>query len=308
MFEDDELAKAREIVDSWIEISPDKSFRGPPVTFMQKLDRLSELIDALRFKAGYSEDLAGAQPFRPDSLFADPSSARIHFFRQGTQFGRSSRSLDPNRLTVPLLDFLYSHPARGKGVLAIIRQFVSQFMDHCSLKDFERTATGVLRIETNVRFAARELRKHGLLQFTQAEAFKTWRLSILGILAAEAVSDSSWSVPRENSLWHLQERVLDRLTSLNDLSLLLARLEAVAKMSTVSWSEKQTFMALTMKTLEEYGAMLRRAKAENWTKAALADKINLLLRRLNSAPEAAVVVAAFDETVVQTEIDPFLEG
>jgi len=83
--------------------------------------------------------------------------------------------------------------------------------------DFERTATGVLRIETTVRFAARSLRQCGLLQYTSQEAFKTWRLSLLGILAADNVRFSHEAECHQGPFVLFTEKVLEQLNPLQTL-------------------------------------------------------------------------------------------
>ena len=54
----------------------------------------------------------------------------------------------------------------------------------------------MLRCFTNTRFAALTLRDYGLLRFTKKEAYKTWVLSLPGILVASKVMEgNNWEVP-----------------------------------------------------------------------------------------------------------------
>ncbi len=129
------------------------------------------------------------------------SAGKLHFVQNG-----ATERLDDEasqKLMLPLLDYLYTHPGKGRPVLSIIRAFVREYFPQCRPRDFQRTATDVLRIEANVRFAAHKLRKIGLLQFSEVEAFKTWRLSLLGILAGNHYSDGNYD-PQEavpTSFW-----------------------------------------------------------------------------------------------------------
>lgn len=290
MFKPEELAHAREIIDSLVEIAPPHQAKWNEITFAQKLDRLSELIDVLRFDAGCPKPEDSRRTFRPNGIFADVSERKIHFVGDG-----SMESLDdeaPNKLMLPLLDYLYSHPGKGSSVLSIIRAFVRDYFPECHLRDFQRTATGVLRIETNVRFAARKLRQIGLLQYTEEEAFKTWRLSLLGILAADNCSDLPSSEEDKESKWFWLYTILTRLEPVRTMDSLISKLESIAKQSQVNWHEKEAFLSLTMQTITEYRKILTPEEKSN--KHARARKVEELLIKLNESPEAEFIVAAFD--------------
>jgi len=290
MFEKTELGHAREIIDSLVEIVPDRQANWNAVTFAQKLDRLAELIDVLRFDAGCPQEDAPLRTFHPNGIFVDVSAGKIHFVRNGP-----TERLDDEasqKLMLPLLDYLYTHPGKGKPVLSIIRAFVREYFPRCRLRDFQRTATGVLRIETNVRFAAHKLRKIGLLQFSEVEAFKTWRLSLLGILAGNHYAggnyDQKEAVP--TSFWLFT--IMGRLELMRSTPTLLARLEGIAKAASIPWTAKEQFLRLTMDTISEYRSALSPEKDLN--KHQRQGLIEDLLTRLNSAPEAESIVCAFD--------------
>jgi len=288
MFKKEELEHARAIIDSLIEITPDQPKRWDQITLTQKLNRLSELIDALRFDGGLLDDEHHLTTFRPKQLFADPSTGKIHFVDGG-----SSEGLEPyasKKLVLPLLDYLATHPGKGRPVLSIIRSFVREYLPRCHIRDFQRTATGVIRIETNLRFAAAELRRMGLLQYTQVEAFKTWRLSLIGILAAENFSNAIALGEKTGVVWI--GNILRRLEAIKNLENLISRLEGIAKPARVAWSEKSKFLALTMETITAYREALSSDKITN--KTAREVTVEKLLFKLNEAPEAEFVVCAFD--------------
>ena len=289
MYKKEELGQAKAMIDSFVEIVPDREAKWNSVTFSQKLDRLSELIDVLRFYDGFPEEADPLGTFRPNSIFADISAGKIHFVKSGPSEKKDEEAAQ--KLMLPLLDYLFSHPGRGRSVLGILRAFVRDYAPHCRQIDFQRTSTGVLRIETNVRFAARELRKFGLLQFTQREAFKTWRLSLLGILAAEQFPKGRCDVPVDSPAWWLFT-VLKRLEPMRQMPNLIARLEGLAKRSSLPWAEQERFLCLTMETISAYQKILSPENKTN--KHARESEVEKLLQRLNSSPEAESIVCAFD--------------
>jgi hypothetical protein len=290
MFKTEELVHAREIIDSLVEITPPSQAKWNDVTFAQKLDRLSELIDVLRFDAGCPDPENPLKTFRPNGIFADVSERKLHFVGDG-----SLERLDdeaPKKLMLPLLDYLFTHPGKGRSVLSIIRAFVREYFFKCHLRDFQRTATGVLRIETNVRFAARELRKIGLLQYTEEEAFKTWRLSLLGILAAENFQATLYGADKKVPKWFWLQTILTRLQPVRTMDSLISKLEGIAKHSSVNWPEKRQFLDLTRRTIAEYQRILN--PEEKSDKYSRASEVMRLLVKLNETPEAEFIVAAFD--------------
>lgn len=290
MFEKEELQHARELIDSLVEISPDKPASWNKISFGQKLDRLSELIDALRFDNDEPEESDRRKTFRPTRIFADPSAGKIHFVGGG-----HTEALEDDaarKLMLPLLKYLHGHPGKGRAVLSIVRAFVRNYRPHCHMRDFQRTATGVLRIETNVRFAARELRKFGLLQYTQVEAFKTWRLSLMGILAAEHLPPIL-DLPDEKPLdWFWLATIADSLEPLQKMEQLISTLEAITKNSSAPWHGKEKFLELTMQTIRGYRAILSSSSIPN--KTAREGAVEELLIKLNQSPEAEFVACAFD--------------
>ena len=252
--------------------------------------RISELIDALRYDAGCPEEESPLRTFHPNGLFVDLAAGKFHFVHNGP-----TERLDDEasqKLMLPLLDYLYTHPGKGRPVLSIIRAFVREYFPQCRPRDFQRTATGVLRIETNVRFAAHKLRKIGLLQFSEVEAFKTWRLSLLGILAANHYAGGNYD-PQEavpSSFWLFT--IIGRLELMRSTPTLLARLEGIAKKASIPWAAKKEFLNLTMETISEYRSVLSPDKDLN--KHQRQALIEDLIARLNSAPEAETIVCAFD--------------
>jgi len=97
-----------------------------------------------------------------------------------------SRGTPPVLLQPDLLIFLMLFDKKEYRVLDIIERFISHphVYSKLCIEDFKKTETGVTRCFTNTRFAANNLRAYGFLKFTKAEAYKTWRLTIAGFVAA----------------------------------------------------------------------------------------------------------------------------
>jgi hypothetical protein len=119
------------------------------------------------------------------------------------RFQPMGSGIAPIQYQVPLLNFLLAHYRRQARVIDIIDEFIAKVWDQLKPVDFKQTKTGATRCYTNVRFAATVLRGYGLLKFTKREAFKTWELSLPGILVAAHVSGNR---PSKESPWKIKER------------------------------------------------------------------------------------------------------
>lgn len=226
MFEDAELKRACAVIDNLVDIHPPQEAGFEAVDFAQKLNRLSELIDALRYHIGYPEPKDGRSLFQPTAVRVSTDRGRVTFCE-----GRGAEALDfhaANRLALPLLDYLYTYPPQGRRILALIREFVRFWLPACRMIDFERTATGVVRIETNVKFAALLLREAGLLSNSPEVAFRTWRLSAMGIMLANEImapTKRESHDPHEPAWWR---NVFARVSA-EELPARLERLKSIAR-------------------------------------------------------------------------------
>jgi hypothetical protein len=113
---------------------------------------------------------------------------RMHPHRKGT----TAVHLQPKLLVF----LLYLQTRRPAKVYSIIELFVKTISNDLEVLDFARTKTGATRCCTNTRKAAYTLRDYGLVQFARLKAFKTWTLSLAGILvAARFFKDGIWDMP-----------------------------------------------------------------------------------------------------------------
>ncbi len=157
-----------------------------------KLDVIEHLITLLRYNRGvvrntmrFNEFLDSRFIVTDDKLIvrAQPSSDRL-FHIKGT---------DAIHLQAGLLRFLLVYHDRYYAIHEIIEHFIESIIDSLHITDFEKTRTGVTRCFTTTRFAARSLRQFGLLRYTDKEAYKTWRLTLPGMMvAARIVEHENW--------------------------------------------------------------------------------------------------------------------
>jgi hypothetical protein len=90
-------------------------------------------------------------------------------------------------LVIPLMVFLFTKYGRYKPVLETSLDFMNSCKEHLKEGDFAKTKTGVQRFITNTKFAALELRKFGFLRSDSDHYFKSWELSLFGVLIAGAI-------------------------------------------------------------------------------------------------------------------------
>src|SRR3989338_5206758 len=158
-------------------------------TTANRMRILEKLIDLYRFHS--------ADPETKISL-NDVLSLDIDFIENGKIriIGKKSQSGDkgflrPHDLELPLLLFLLVYE-EGGDVYSVITNFIDEIKPILKPLDFEKAKIGAPRCFTNTRFAAQTLRDYGLLKFTKEEAFRTWKLSFLGIAVASLIYHPDW--------------------------------------------------------------------------------------------------------------------
>lgn len=162
--------------------------------------------------------------------------------------GSCRRPVDQHGMFFPLLMFLLvrskdvkkkKHSEVGEPVFDLIARFIDEIKPNLSLTDFVRTKTGAMRCFTNTRFAARRLRELGMLKFTQREAFKTWELSITGIIVASTLYEPDWRKKLDLmdgwiSQKALSARIREILLSLYSPEIFLKRLNQICTQAKAS--------------------------------------------------------------------------
>lgn len=158
-------------------------------TTANRIRILEKLIDLYRF---YSVD-----PEIKISL-KDVLNLELDFIENGKLriIGKKKQFIDksflrPHDLELPLLLFLLVYE-EGGDVYSVISSFIGEIKQILKPLDFEKAKIGAPRCFTNTRFAAQTLRDYGLLKFTKEEAFRTWKLSFLGVAVASLIYHPDW--------------------------------------------------------------------------------------------------------------------
>ncbi|HRO40896.1 MAG TPA: hypothetical protein PLY76_13145 [Flavobacteriales bacterium] len=219
-------------LEAWIDgIIAIDGLRGPDAVDA-KLDVLSYLVDSLKRgrKAkgptySFEQYVHARHDVIDNVLFLVPSNVRQEL----------GKGFSPVQLQVPLLLFLLIHHRDRHNVLDIIDLFTGQLAGQFMDVDYKRTDTGVIRCYTNTRFAAKSLRDYGLLRYTHKEAYKTWELSLIGLVAASVVfheragNDEPWQIPSKalNTVSGISQEVLTALQEVHDYRAFVERLSRI---------------------------------------------------------------------------------
>jgi hypothetical protein len=171
----DEMERFSALVEKFIVLDQDGT------DLRQKIDILERLIEIWRFVNRSPDNLMPLEEvFQSSALFGDDAVTLIMPERSENL----GKGIPPIQLQAPLLIYLLRSREKYKHVYDIIRDFIESYRDKLSVLDFKKTETGVTRCFTNTRFAANTLRVYGLLKYTNREAYKTWILSLPGMVVA----------------------------------------------------------------------------------------------------------------------------
>ena len=162
-----------------------------------KIDLLERAIEILRIEQKHLDNDYPMEEFLQGNLEVVGSKIKFTAPDKRKKMGSGTT---PIRLQPKLLLYLlYRHNNGYEPVYNIIEHFIKVIWESLDILDFKKTRTGVLRCFTNTRFAALTLRDYGLLRFTKKEAYKTWVLSLPGILVASKVmEENSWKITEYN--------------------------------------------------------------------------------------------------------------
>jgi hypothetical protein len=96
-----------------------------------------------------------------------------------------------DELQIPLILYLFITYRHRRRINDLLVSFLEEMRPWLSPDDVESTRTGVMRAMTTTRTAARALRLHGLIIDSPETAYKSWELSILGLLMASILVERS---------------------------------------------------------------------------------------------------------------------
>jgi len=183
--------KNMKAIVEWINNNCSVNETNTSEVFKSKIDFLERALELLRIDNKYLDNKLEFNEFIQGKIFLDDEKLNYETPSRIQSVGAGTK---PIRLQPKLLMFLLLNHKKGYQVYDIIENFVIEIWDQLSLEDFKRTRTGVTRCYTNTRFAANTLRSYGLLNFTKKEAYKTWTLSLYGLLVASKMvqEDLNW--------------------------------------------------------------------------------------------------------------------
>ena len=158
-----------------------------------KIDVLERTLELLRIERRHLENDISMEEFVQGETTIKNGILQYY---ETSQYRSPCSGTPPIRFQPGLLVFLLMNYRNRQNVYDIIDSFISMVWVHLGPLDFKKTRTGVIRCFTNTRFAALTLRNYGLLKFTKSEAFKTWSLSLIGmIVAAKVIEKGVWALP-----------------------------------------------------------------------------------------------------------------
>jgi hypothetical protein len=222
-----ELNRLVEVLDAIIDVKPrDRLFADAH----EKIDFLERAIEVWRFYADRPENETSLETFIQSAIFVDEGHVTIQVPNKEGKLGTGTK---PIQLQPPLLLFLLLYHRDRIAIYDIITRFIEKVRDELTVLDFKKTRTGVVRCFTNTRFAALVLRDHGFLKFTHHEAFKTWVLSLPGILVASKLLDDGqhWRIVPTSEMRSrtLHEAILAAKSELDTYDKFVSRLARVCR-------------------------------------------------------------------------------
>ncbi len=248
-----------------------------PIPIKLKLGLLERMIERWRI---HQHELENSIPFEEFlSWVCWIDDGRLNFSQRQGSLPASGTGIPPVRYQRTLLVYLLLHHQRRNRrvpVLDIIREFISDVRSHLSPEDFKKTDTGVIRCFTNTRFAANKLRQFGLLKYTRHEAFKTWTLSLPGIIiAARALQDSNWKIPDFQhqslsglALFGLDPFIASSASSVKDFSAVVSALSALCGPNVKVFETFNGVLTEALALLQQYWSVLKDPKLTHKERSA----------------------------------------
>ena len=275
------------------------------IALQQKIDVLGYVLEKLKFESVHHAEQVTFEEFSQCKVFADTERIVV---AAAKNYCQPACGIAPLRLQSPLLIFLLLHHRARFQVLEIIKLIIGKIRGSLTFLDFKKTQTGVTRCFTNTRFAATKLRDFGLLKFTQREAFKTWELSLSGLLVAARLyqdrqtAGTTWSIPAADNVAStgLHGEVRAALDGMGTLEAFIARLRFLCADESRVFETFEPMLADAHRLFLQHRAVLNDAAlTQREQKAATAQCI----AELETLP---FMDAFYDELALSLRIDELL--
>lgn len=184
------LDQAEGLIQQLVGLHCDELAEGGLAT---RLDVLERLIELLRLRSGRIENTLSMNDLlhRELEVFVNAETGALWLTvgpeARGRHFAEVYRR-HPD-LHVALLLFLLHSGRAERRIGDDLNQFIIEVKEGLHPSDMETTKTGVVRIATTTRDAARALRQHGLLRDVDETRGRRWELSVLGVLVASELTE-----------------------------------------------------------------------------------------------------------------------
>lgn len=247
-----------------------------------KIELLCFALEELKYMRGSDSDEVSFEKYVQSEVSISGNKLLVSAPPEVRDIG-SGKS--PIQLQSSLLLFLLLNHKERYQVLDIIRYFVDQLGDQLAFIDFKKTKTGVTRCFTNTRFAAKVLREYGLLKFTRDEAFKTWELSMAGILVAASILQQRagqkcpWYVlgPARDGSFDLLREIRDACRGIASYDEFVARLALICEPDAAIFKTFEPALRQAFGLLQGYWALLNdQTKSQEERRDASLERIKQL--------------------------------
>jgi hypothetical protein len=154
-----------------------------------KLAVLQRMVELLRLRTGATPPTLSMQDILELGVKAERTASGSWRIVAGREAGQVIATKTPDgwkqsELQMPLLLLVAMQRRQGVPVGLQISGFMERIGGSLSPEDVETTRTGVTRVVTTTRSAARALKLHGLIEVSTETNYKTWQPSVMGILVA----------------------------------------------------------------------------------------------------------------------------
>ena len=234
-------------------------------TLSHKIALLSLVLEELKHERQMPEDLVGFETYVQCEILADKDNISITTPIFAKDLGTGTA---PIRLQSPLLVFLLLHHGNRFRVSEIVEHFVAKVRPHLTYLDFKKTKSGSARCFANSRLAAHTLRNYGLLKYTWQDGYKSWQLSLAGVLAAADIfkrrspEPNQWNIPPhfKEFQFDLRPEVRRACDDLKTYEAFIGRLASICRPDATVFKTHEPALQKAYPLLKDYWAALNDPK------------------------------------------------
>ena len=223
-----------------------------------KVDFLQRAIELWRFHECKDQNGVEFEDFVQTEMLVEGDKLRFDVPKRLGSLGSGTSAV---QLQPRLLTFLLLYHREQFEILQIIEKFIEKIRPQLTILDFKKTKTGTTRCYTNTRVAATTLRSFGFLRFTHKEAFKTWVLSLPGLLVASRVLEnpSNWNErpPHDRKGHFVHPSILNAQAALSTYDQFVRQLQFVCEPNVEVFKTFDEVLRKAHTLLDEYWKILR---------------------------------------------------